>query len=340
MRSATDWDNRRSRSVVFQIRDNPDLAPSGRGADLDPGEAEADRMLGYDDVAIFLRVAREGSFVAAAKSLGLPTSSVSRRVAALETRLKTQLLRRTTRAVGLTDDGRAFADRCATAMDEIEAAARGLDLCNSRLSGRLTVTAPHHVCNEEFAPHLLDFAAAHPDLVMDLRLTNGAPDLIEEGVDVAFQLAPLADGRHVARKLWAAPYGVFASRAFLERWPEAASLDHPRRLVRLPAVVTPPIHGWRFVDKSGETFTFAPRALGGSVDDLSLGALAVNRGLGVGYLPKGLANRFSDLTELTFGDWRVADRELYALYPAGRQLSPKVRAVIDHALAARAAHRE
>lgn len=295
-------------------------------------------MLGYDDVAIFLRVAREGSFVGAARSLGLPTSSVSRRVAALEERLKTQLLRRTTRAVGLTDDGRAFADRCATAIDEIEAATRGLDLCDSRLSGRLTVTAPYHVCNEEFAPQLLDFAAAHPDLVMDLRLTNGVPDLIEEGVDVAFQLAPLPDGRHVARKLWAAPYGVFASRAFLQRWPEVASLDHPRRLLRLPAVVTPPIHGWRFVHAGGETFTFTPRALGASVDDLSLGALAVRGGLGVGYLPKGLASRFPELIALTFGDWRVADRELYALYPAARQLSPKVRAVIDHALAARAAH--
>jgi DNA-binding transcriptional LysR family regulator len=296
-------------------------------------------MLGYDDVAIFLRVAREGSFVAAAKSLGLPTSSVSRRIAALETRLKTQLLRRTTRAVGLTDDGRAFADRCAAAMDEIEAATRGLDLCNARLSGRLTVTAPHHVCNEAFAPHLLDFAAAHPDLVMDLRLTNGAPDLIEEGVDVAFQLAPLPDGRHMARKLWAAPYGVFASPAFLDRHPQSVALDHPRRLSRLPAIVTPPICGWRFTQAGGETFTFAPRVLGGSVDDLSLGASAIRRGLGVGYLPKGLAARFPDLVELTFGDWRVADRELYALYPAGRQMSPKVRAVIDHALAARTAHR-
>jgi DNA-binding transcriptional LysR family regulator len=142
----------------------------------------------------------------------------------------------------------------------------------------------------------------------------------------------------VARKLWAAPYGVFASQAFLDRHPEAAGLDHPRRLARLPAIATPPINGWRFVDASGETFTLTPRTLGATVDDLSLGALAVRRGLGVGYLPRGLARRFPDLVELTLSGWRVADRELYALYPAGRQMSPKVRAVIDHALAARAAH--
>ncbi|WP_454714316.1 LysR family transcriptional regulator [Caulobacter segnis] len=295
-------------------------------------------MLGYDDVAIFLRVAREGSFVAAAQALGLPTSTVSRRVSALEDRFKTQLLRRTTRAVSLTDDGRAFVDRAAPAMDELEAAARGLDVCDSRLSGKLTVTAPHHVCNEEFAPHLLAFAAKHPHLVMDLRLTNGSPDLVEEGIDVAFQLAPLPEGRHVARKLWTAPYGLWASRDFLARHPEAAGLDHPKRLARLPAVVTPPILAWRFAHASGETLAVAPRTIGASVDDLSLGALAASQGLGVAYLPKGLAGRFPELVELSLGDWRVEDRELYALYPATRQLSPKVRAVIDHALAARAAH--
>ncbi len=295
-------------------------------------------MLGYDDMAIFLRVAREGSFVAAAQALGLPTSTVSRRVSALEARYKTQFLRRTTRAVSLTEDGRVFADRCAAAMDELEAAARGLDLCNARLSGRLTVTAPYHVCNETFAPHLLDFAARHPDLVLDLRLTNGSPDLIEEGIDVAFQLAPLPEGRHVARRLWSSPYLIAASRAFLERHPEAADLDHPKRLARLPAVLTPPILNWRFVHAGGETYAVAPRTLGASVDDLSMGALAASQGLGVAYLPRGLAARFPDLVELSFGDWKVEDRELYALYPATRQLSPKVRAVIDHALAARAAH--
>lgn len=295
-------------------------------------------MLGYDDVAIFLRVAREGSFVAAARALGLPTSSVSRRVAALEARFKTQLLRRTTRAISLTDDGRAFVDRAAAAMDELEAAARGLDVCHSRLSGKLSVTAPYHVCNEEFAPHLLAFAAEHPDLVMDLRLTNGAPDLVEEGIDVAFQLAPLPEGRHVARKLWTAPYMICASRDFLERYPGVADLDHPKRLSRFPAVVTPPILTWRFVHAGSAPCAVAPRTIGASVDDLSLGALAASRGLGLAYLPRGLASRFPELIEITLDDWKVEDRELYALYPATRQLSPKVRAVIDHALAARAVH--
>src|SRR3981189_596040 len=79
--------------------------------------------LGFDDVAIFVNVAREGSFVGAARTLGFPTSTISRRIAALEARLKVQLLRRTTRAVRLTDDGCAFAERCGVALDEISTAA-------------------------------------------------------------------------------------------------------------------------------------------------------------------------------------------------------------------------
>ena len=338
MRTVALWDNRAVWNSVFRKRDNRGLASPAAGGDVDHVFRRSARVLGYDDVAIFLKVAREGSFVAAAEALGLPTSTVSRRVAALEARFRTQLLRRTTRAVSLTDDGRAFVDRAAAAMDELEAAARGLDVCDSRLSGRLTVTAPHHVCNEELAPYLLAFAVKHPDLVMELRLTNGVPDLVEEGVDVAFQLAPLPEGRHVARRLWTAPYMLAASRRFLENHPEAAALDHPRRLGRLPAVMTPPISSWRFVHAGGETLAVTPRVIGASVDDLSLGALAASQGLGAAYLPRGLAGRFPELVEISLGDWKVEDRELYALYPATRQLSPKVRALIDHALAARAAH--
>jgi DNA-binding transcriptional LysR family regulator len=337
MRTVADRDNRPGWSAVFQMGNNPVLRLRPPIPICGP-DFEGTAMLGFDDAAIFLKVAREGSFVAAARALGLPTSSVSRRVAALEARLKVQLLRRTTRAVGLTDDGRAFVDRCAAALDEIEAAAKGFDTSEARLTGRLTVTAPHHVCNEEFAPDLLAFAAGHPDLVMDLRLTNGSPDLIEEGIDVAFQLAPLPEGRHVARKLWSSPYMICASRDFVDRHPETRRLDHPRRLCPLPAILTPPIRNWRFVHADGETYAMAPRTLGASVDDLSMGALAARQGLGVAYLPRGLAGRFPDLVELSFGDWRVEDRELYALYPATRQLSPKVRAVIDHALSTRAAH--
>lgn len=290
--------------------------------------------LSYDDVAIFLRVAREGSFVGAARSLRVPVSTVSRRVAALEARLKTQLLRRTTRAVSLTDDGRAFADRCGQAVDEIEAAADALSANGQNLRGTIRITAPHFACSEMFGPYLLEFAAAHPDLVMDIRLTDATPDLIEEGVDLAFQFGPLRDGRFIARKLWPVRYVLCASQAFLDRHPGIMRLSHPKELAAHPCVLTPPIASWAF-DLGSEQTTIRPRILSAVVDDLALGALAVRRGVGIGYLPESLTlgNSAEPLIDIPLGGWRPAPRELFAVYPASRQLSAKVRAAIDHAAA-------
>lgn len=293
---------------------------------------------GLDDIAIFLEVVRAGSFSGAAQALRAPVSTVSRRVAALEARLGVQLLKRTTRALSLTEDGRAFAERCGAALAEITAATSALADSRTELVGTLRVTAPHYACNRDFGPQLLAFAAQHPKLQLDLRLTNAAPDLVEEGVDVAFQLTPLPDGRHVARRLWEVAYVLCASRALVQARPALAGMTHPRHLAGEPCVLTPPIGAWLFERPDGaERLAFTPRVLGAVVDDLGLGAAAVRQGLGVGYLPRGLIAD-EDFVELGIDGWRPQPRELYALYPASRQLSPKVRAVIDHALAARAAH--
>jgi LysR family transcriptional regulator, transcriptional activator AphB len=291
--------------------------------------------LSYDDVAIFLNVARAGSFVGAARSLRMPVSTVSRRVAALEARLKTQLLRRTTRAVSLTDDGRAFADRCGQAVEEIEAAADALLVKGPNLRGTIRVTAPHFACSEMFGPYLLEFAAAHPDLVMDLRLTDTTPDLVEEGIDLAFQFGPLRDGRYLARKLWPVRYMLCASSHFIDRHLEVLELTHPRELTRFPCVLTPPLDVWAFERGGDGATTFAPQVLAATIDDLALGAVAVRRGVGLGYLPESLAlgNSAEPVIEVGLGGWRPRARELFAVYPASRQLSAKVRAAIDHAVA-------
>jgi DNA-binding transcriptional LysR family regulator len=291
--------------------------------------------LGYDDVAIFVRVAREGSFVGAARALNLPTSTISRRIAALEARLKVQLLRRTTRAVSLTDDGRAFADRCGVAFDEIASASDLLHETSERLRGTLRVTAPPFVCPDTFAPSLLDFAARHPELQLDLQFTNAAPDLVEDGVDLSFQLGPLRDGRHVARKLWSLPYVLGASAALLERRPELRALTQPRDLLDHPCVVTPPMRSWSFV-RDGEEQSITPRVLGATISDMNLAKEAVRRGLGIGYLPATLLP--DDFVAIELGGWTPVVRDFFAVYPSSRQLSPKVRAAIDHAVAGRAAH--
>jgi DNA-binding transcriptional LysR family regulator len=298
-------------------------------------------MIGsFDDLAVFISVAQTGSFVGAAKALSLPTSTVSRRVAALEARLNTQLIRRTTRAISLTEDGHALAERCAPAFGEIESATSALTESGGKLRGTFRVTVPFYVCPGTFGSWLLEFAAAHPDLVLDLRLTNVEPDLVEDGIDLSFQVGPLRNQRYVARRLWPVRYVLCAARQMIESRPDLTKIDHPRNLADIPCVLTPPLETWRFGRAGRDDFTIAPRLLAASSDDWGVGAAAVKRGMGLGYLPDALvADALGhDLVEVDLDGWQPVPRELFAVYPASRQLSPKVRAAIEFALKGRVVH--
>lgn len=294
----------------------------------------------FDDIAMFVGVANAGSFAAAAKALSMPTSTVSRRIAMLEAALGTQLIRRTTRAFALTDDGLALADRCRLALDEIEGATSSLGSNAGRLKGRFRVTAPAYICPDVLGTWLLEFAADHPDLTLDLRLSNAEPDLVEEGIDLSFQVGPLRDQRHIARKLWTFPYTLCAAKHLVETRPELRELQHPRELADHPCVVTPPLDTWRFERGSHEDFSFVPSSHVVSSDDWRVGTSAVKMGMGIGYLPNALVegDLGQGLVALDLDGWHPASRDLFVVYPASRQLSPKVRAAIDFALRGRAVH--
>lgn len=285
----------------------------------------------YDDLAVFVAIAREGSFRGAAKRLELPVSSVSRRLAGLEARLRTPLLRRTTRAVSLTAEGEVLFSRCLAAFGEIDMAREAVQSDGDVLRGRIAVTAPPIVCTGRWALFLLRFAEAHPELALDLRLTNAEPDLVEEGIDVSFQLGPLRDSGHMARRLWAVRSVLCAGRTLVDRMPELLDLDHPESLADVPAVVIASLGTWIF-EKAGKMVSFNPKRVGASVSEIELGGIAIARGLGVSYVPEGLVHERlgKEVVPLPLGGWRPVARDLYAVYLASRQLNPKVRALIDY----------
>ena len=191
-----------------------------------------------------------------------------------------------------------------------------------------------------FGSWLLEFAASHPGLVLDLRLTNVEPDLVEDGIDLSFQVGPLKDQRHVARRLWPIRYLLCAARSLIERHPELLAIDHPRALAEFPWVITPPLETWRFGRHDRDDVTVAPRTVAASCDDWAVGAAGIKRGMGLGYLPEAMAGDAlgRELVEIDMDGWRPTTRELFAVYPASRQLSPKVRAAIEFALKGRSVH--
>lgn len=158
-------------------------------------------MFNFNDVLVFIRVVEAGSFAAAARLLGMPNPTVSRRVAALEREVGTRLLQRTTRSLHMTDAGRLYYEQSSRALQMIEEANLKLAESRSEPSGTLRVTASHGFAAQLLTGATLEFLSRHPKTRIELLLTDERINLIENYVDLAFRAGPLPDSTLIARKL-------------------------------------------------------------------------------------------------------------------------------------------
>ncbi|WP_077960742.1 LysR family transcriptional regulator [Ensifer adhaerens] len=166
---------------------------------------------------IFTRVVESASFTRAADTLGLPRSSVSAAVQTLETRLGTRLLHRTTRKVAPTQDGAAFYERCLRLISDVDEAENLFRRSASGPTGRLRVDLPSRIGRLIVAPALPEFLARFPGIDIDLGMTDRAVHLIEESVDCALRVGPLADSGLIARPFCTLRLINVASPDYLER---------------------------------------------------------------------------------------------------------------------------
>lgn len=169
------------------------------------------------EMETFLAVAREGSFAAAAKTLRLTPSAVSRGIARLESRLGVGLVRRTTRALALTPEGEAYRDQVAGLLAEIDMVERNLTKGQAGPSGRLRINASVPFGLHCLMPLLPRFQDLHPAITLDLTLSDAVVDLVEERADLAIRVGPLRDSRLRAKKLGRSQMAVVASPDYLER---------------------------------------------------------------------------------------------------------------------------
>jgi DNA-binding transcriptional LysR family regulator len=168
-------------------------------------------------VTAFVRVVEDASFTAAAKSLGVPKSTVSRAVSKLEEELDVRLLHRTTRKLSLTEAGQAFYDRVRQAIGGIEDAISAAHEAGKTPRGTVRVTAPVDLGTLLLADVVARFVRKYPQIRVELTLTSRVVDLVEEGFDLALRAARLDDSTLIARKLGSSSMGVFASPHYLER---------------------------------------------------------------------------------------------------------------------------
>lgn len=281
------------------------------------------------EMEVFARVVQEGGFSAAARSLDLSPSAVSKLIARLEARLGARLLVRTTRALTLTEEGEAYhhaARRILQDLNDADQAAAG-----GAVRGRLRVSATIPFGTMFVAPAMPAFIARNPHLIVDLSFTDGIVDLVAEKTDVAIRMGNLPDSGLIARKLGQSRRVVCGAPSYLERKGRPA---------------TPADLGYH----DCLTFNFRRarpswpfRQNGRDIEQPVTGSLVVNNGetmkqmalAGAGIARLGL---FHIAAEIAAGslvplleDCNPGDLEMiHAIHVGGGPLPPRVRAFIEH----------
>lgn len=277
---------------------------------------------------VFVRVAQETSFAAAARKLGISTASASKRIAALEARIGARLFDRTTRHVGLTEAGRVYLERCVECLHALEDADASITELTKTPKGSLRITAPVDF-GDHLMPILADVMNAHPHLVVDLRLTNRVVDMVEEGIDVGIRVATSLDGHYVARPLARTRLAIFGAPSYFEkhgRPTRPEDLEQHRNLV----FTEPKPRDELTFTRGGRPVRVKLHAAMTSNHAAAL-QIALHKGVGLAMMPSFVAAR--DLTagtiEPVLTDWQLADLHVFAVYPHRRFLSPKVKVVVD-----------
>jgi DNA-binding transcriptional LysR family regulator len=180
-------------------------------------------------IETFVRVVEAGSFSSVARELGSTQSAVSKQVAALEAYVGAQLLSRTTRSISLTDEGRAFYEQGLRIAADVREAVGSVRAGSRAMHGRLRIGAAAGFGRMRLFPIVRAFMAAHPDLEVDLQLSDSFVDVVAQGLDVAVRVGELTDSSLIAQRLGAANRSVVASRAL------AAALNAAHNVPQRPA---------------------------------------------------------------------------------------------------------
>jgi len=280
-------------------------------------------------VELFVRVAELRSFRAAGDALGVARSTVSRRVAELESALDTRLFHRTTRHVELTSAGKAYLSACAPALGTIMEAGRALATRSEDMAGRLRVTAPVTLAEMALGEVVAEFLTRYPQMRLELVLTDRHVDLVEQKFDLAFRSGTLKDTSVVAHELWRGQLRCFASREYLR---ERGTPRTPRDLRRHECIVFTPI-----APRGRWTFRFRGRAMDVPVrarlivNSIPLAIEAAARGLGIACVPEALVIEglaANQLVEVLHA-YAPPARPLYAVHASAGRVSPAARAFLE-----------
>lgn len=289
-------------------------------------------MQDLNDLYFFASVVEHGGFSAAGRSLGVPKSRLSKRIAQLEDRLGVRLLQRTTRRFVVTEVGERFYGHCRAVLEEARAAQEAVDELRAEPRGVVRLSCPISIAQTVLAYILPEFMAKYPKLQVRVLSNNRRVDLIGEGFDLAIRVRTKldTDSNMIIRSFGQARIFPVASPGLLKTYGHP---KHPGDLARMPAVSMQEHEGsqvWELIDAQGERVSVEVQARL-ITGDFAILLEAARAGIGVALLPETVCAPAitSGELEILLPEWSAPQGIMHFVYPSRRGMMPGVRALVD-----------
>ena len=286
-------------------------------------------------VGVFIAVVKAESFAGAAQTLGITSSAVSKQIQNLEHDLQVKLLNRTTRKVSPTEEGALYFERAARALEDLQEAEEQINELKSRPRGPLKVSLPQSLGIKYFDRTIASFAAAYPEVALDISLEERFVDLVGEGFDLAVRIGSLRDTSLIARRLAACPFVLCASPDYLAT---RGTPQTPQDLTRhnvLAFTGNSNLHEWRYTDSAGHMGQVSLRGQF-KADSGEMLCSAALQGVGITILPVFYVAEHLETgaLQIVLPDHTTSPkRDIYAVFPPNRFQSTRLRLFVDYLVA-------
>ncbi len=283
-------------------------------------------MLDLNELMLFYAIVDQGSLSGAANKMGVPKSTISRKLGQLEERLGVRLLHRTTRVLQLTEAGQVYFERCKLMMEAVEDAEYAVSNLQSVPSGTLRLAMPMAFSTGIVGQMLGDFMATYSEVRVEVMATNAPVNLAADNIDAAFQVGPLPDSSNIARLVLEGERVLLAAPDYLERAGTPSTLEELQRFDTLQFSA----YAWRWII-DGEFYKpeLEHRLL---ANDVSIAKQMTLSGAGISILPLAMTYREIAAGELVplLTEYTLEPTAIHLVYPERQQLPSKSRVFIDY----------
>lgn len=297
-------------------------------------------MWRFDDLSIVTEVIKQGSFIKASQKLGIPSSTISRRVSEFELAIGVRLIERNSRKLSLTEKGQALFKQCAPEMQKIKQSIEGIASNNSKAMGALKITAPITLGNELLNTWFCNFSKLYPDITLEIILSNQYEDILDESFDVAIRVGPLKDSEFIGQYLFSTDLTLCASPEYIAKIEQDSNLT-------LGSIYDLSQHDFLAYQDNKETLKVRNKQEHkNSAEEISIqlnprissSSTAILRqaaveGLGIACLPRVSIQQLLAAGELVaiYQSYEVLPEiEIYAVYPSNVHLPEKMRVFLDY----------